>query len=439
MKTILFSSLLIILISIATSCTTYDESIHSNILFEKENSQNLALGIAKSLANPSVRQLVKSVVVNSPDGDFNILLDQLSKSTITGKYNSTNYIKQKTEYGNYLEGILNGNNTPQARATKSTFSLADLLTQNPLLQLSIPVWDDERVLNWDIQNEIPLVTIVPESSNIKNLNSIEAFDHEGNSYSLSTKTPPDQLVVVIKQSERIIAIPKRKESSNKNFKDCALNQITPVYQNDDTDYYLVEDYYEAENLCVGGSSGFQVGGAQGGNEIATDSCPRINNDKYDYIRDIRFRSLQKMREASGWLDGKIELRAVILAKSFPQPFNAVFYEKRNSFRSCGLFTCELKTYDPNYRTFRWRLASDGDRILIVWYEDAPSDKDSFKITSTFTVKNDDGSSETISFEYNVKEDDLKLGDNFIEFCDPMNGEILYQNNFLEFKYMKGEV
>ena len=141
--------------------------------------------VANMMLNRDFRVLIKSEAEKQFDGDFDVLYrnikkTQLSKGTTVDDLCFENYVSKKG-----------------TKANKKDFEY--LVNSIPDFQISVPINCDK----WDVNNQIPLVTYIPENFDEKTTEYLNAYDYKGNVYKLSVKDVPDVPVVVLGSCERL--------------------------------------------------------------------------------------------------------------------------------------------------------------------------------------------------------------------------------------------
>jgi hypothetical protein len=426
----IFGCLTIILSAmILDSCITdqvEQEPIAEIQLLEKDKAgREFALLLATSLGSGEVRQFLKSAVSKQIDGDNNFLFQMEKNEIIQTKDIASGRQGSRT----FSQILLNSFESRKGRTdeTQNDF-LKTLETQYPLLQVAIPNLPAESVENWNTQNDVPLVAYVPNYSIDKD--EIEAYDINGTVYTLSTKTPPDKLVIVVSENERVIAVEKSaaKQSSNSRVPAC-LEQVSPMYESSEFNYYYRSDYYDALNTCEiygGGGSG---GGSGGGGNAGTIACDRDARANKDELVRMSFTEIKWFNDASGWLDGGLEIEVTI---SFARPNGAITKVTKfvtgpdRDFRDCPFpgFTCKPAWKGINTEIVTWDKAIYGDAMHYFWKENDSGAETTYSSTFSTTFDNADGSKSTTTsgLSFKISDKDDLLGEAIVEYCDKANGD-----------------
>ena len=376
-------------------------------------SQHFAKSLAASLSDQNVRDFIKDRTLNRFDGDNNFLF-QFEKDREIGR--SASSAGKAT--GKTLAEVL----FPAARADSrvgTTPGLLDSLgTLHPLLQVAIPSLAKDSIENWDTATRIPLVAYVPE----KEGDELIAFDAEGNEHRLSATEDPDQLVIVISENERVMATAKSGKSASggraQMFDDVVCMTLTPIYSTDEYNYYYRSDYYNAVNSCYsgGGSSG-------GGFNSGPVPCDReVKSNQHDWVKKVKFRSMDVLRAAERWVDGAIELRATVIFGGVngqtPGTLNLYLASiKRHNLKNCNWLglNCWPTWHDTNLQVMRWIKNEHGNQMKYIWVEDDGGGSS----TSSYSFTNGGA---TFSVSVTKLNEDYDLAEHFVSYCDNTDGE-----------------
>jgi hypothetical protein len=111
------------------------------------------------------------------------------------------------------------------------------------LQIAIPELAAATSENWDIENQTPLIAVVPSNyTEDSGVNHILAFDEEGNEHYLDTKNEPEELVIIISANERIQGFDKEAANGRVQVIDlCLQMNATPALVTSTKVYYLRDD------------------------------------------------------------------------------------------------------------------------------------------------------------------------------------------------------
>ncbi len=178
--------------------------------------------------------------------------------------------------------------------------------------------------------------------------------------------------------------------------------------------------------------------------VSPAGCDRTNRSAKNEIYNIRFNNCSTFSSVYGLLEGKLEMRASIsyayfnpntskaettsILKAASIPADA--FRDDNWIGSCT----GTKWYDAFWETITWDYCTYGDQAYIYWYEEDNADfngsiKVGFKLKITKEVE--------IPVEVNIplNNADDKLGGSVVQFCDTAEGAgYKYNTGSLEFHY-----
>lgn len=187
----LFFLLLITFFSCKKDAPLFDRS-QDIILDQKDfNSEEinsslkkLAQIIAPSLKEKPFRDLIKTKTELQFDSDYDVLWTDIQKESIDNEL--------------ILEFIKRNSLTVVKNKKCQTTELENLIQQIPRLHISIPV----NIEKWETSTYIPLITYNPYGIDESELDSVEAFDLNGNLVWLNANSVPEFPVIVIGVNER---------------------------------------------------------------------------------------------------------------------------------------------------------------------------------------------------------------------------------------------
>lgn len=146
----------------------------------EEQLESIGEALARSLADASMRQLIKTEAGRRIDGDYNVLYSTISDKMVSG------------------QTVTQTLSTVQAKSAGARVGSIGSLTQRlPLLNVAVPV----NIKRWDVSQFTPMVVVLTDNDETKPL---KAFDKDGNVHWLDPKKAPSFPVVVIGESERYV-------------------------------------------------------------------------------------------------------------------------------------------------------------------------------------------------------------------------------------------
>ena len=147
--------------------------------------EQLAVSLAASLKDPSVRQLVKNEVGKKFDGDYNALYSSMANQPLSG---------ERT----FRQELVRGISAFSGDTHSAAKSLDHLALEFPRLQIAVPA----NYEKWDGLKTVPLVAYIPQGVDVDSLAQLKAFDANGKLHLLSTADAPEFPVVVLGMNER---------------------------------------------------------------------------------------------------------------------------------------------------------------------------------------------------------------------------------------------
>jgi hypothetical protein len=375
-----------------------------------ELASKVAKNIAASLQDPSVLDFMKEKTNLQFDGDFNFLIENTKDESLNTGFDDVN--KRSRSFGSIVSGV----NLSDKRVSGTVDGFLDSIARfHPLLQVFVPEFSEE---NFRIQGTDYLVAYIPRK--IEN-EIIPAYDKDGNYHELSSTERPEIPVIVIKENERVTAIPKGNNASNRIL-DCPI-LAEAIYENDYNSYYYTEDVYDSQNLCIGG------GGTGGGGPIEGSSCDRNLNSGKDRLNRLKFNSMQDFRDVNEWFDGGQEIEVTItfaISNGNISSLKKFWTGSDSDFKDCGLFNCNTQWfYLGNAEIVTWTLSTYGDAMLYVWIEKDPGDP--IELSNTFSstfpgTGGAPGSTFSTTVKQTITDEDDELGEAIVEYCDQTTGE-----------------
>ena len=390
----------------------------------------LSKSLAKALNDAAIRSLLKEEVMKEFDGDYDILFNSIKHKKVGDISFAQHLMMNLPSLDKRDESTqLRSKDRYDYEAVKAFVKNLDIDTDKmPLLQISVPFYGER----WQKDEMIPVAaaTDYVVQNHTEGLN-IVAYYHDNREVILKSNKQPDFPVMVVGENERLKAV-KKSENGRQAF--CPLE---PEFSDDNYDYFMGDTFLRD---CGGGYNPPPVANNPPSNN---PSCARDSKGTYAYeqMRNIRFVSMSKLRDAEGWISGKIELRAIVVdyatALSGDQAFTMLFYEKRKEFKTCGILpgSCRTDNYDPKRDIIIWDQDEIGDRILVRFYEDNRFDGSEVNIKIPFKVKVKVGDKVELESGLEVgakiKLKNKLLGDNYVYYCNSVTKK--YDNGFLRFE------
>jgi hypothetical protein len=187
-RLLLLSTLLIFLYACEDkTLNDIPETSTSNESYEDREAKRIAFGktFAKALENVELRNLIKNEAVKEFDKDTEVLFQLIKDSKLSSGISVFEYL---------------------VSIHKGDISLDRIVSDLPILTISVPHLARFSATTWDVDNQIPSVVVVPNKGpDGKKSELLPSFDYKGEEKVLSRKVFPGEPVLVIKDSERVVA------------------------------------------------------------------------------------------------------------------------------------------------------------------------------------------------------------------------------------------
>ena len=403
-----------------------DEIKNPSVNVKKDNIQDyfsskIAKNLAINMSNIKVREFIKQEAIKQFDGDYNFLVETNVDKDIETNVDNSNARVNSVKFGNIIAGDLSH------ISSRTTFSISNFLDSlsllYPLMQVAVPQLESTDAEMWDEISEIPLVAFIPSDYDESNENQvILAYDSEGNSVELDGSVEPNELVVVISQNERVVALDGEiiGQARTNRCPEIPL-EVSPNY-----DFYSVRS-------CGGGDYPPPPPPPPPPPTPTANSCDRYRNNGRDVLLKARFRSISQMRMLETWLQGKPEMYVLIVFSNRSSNGNVVgeimrhnignegWYHRRGIFRRLVLDTKYI--HQP---LIRWYMDRYGDQMKYIWMEEDRGTllSASFAAHAVITLLNRQVVSIPISAtaSIGIGNGDETAGSTYVEYCDNTDGD-----------------
>ena len=197
-----FFAVLLVIVALAACSQVGESPAPETSQTASGEAVNASLGtmaklFAKAVTNESVRTQLHALAGERFDGDTNVLYStlvaQADLTTQSGKQSAD--VRQELAKAYAQSGVAGQSLTSQSEALASVDVLADTI---PRFQVAVPAKFDA----WNPKVHTPLVGYVPVGVEDTTLETITAFDAEGNVHTLDAQTAPEQPVVILSTNER---------------------------------------------------------------------------------------------------------------------------------------------------------------------------------------------------------------------------------------------
>lgn len=323
--------------------------LKENIQFQPKTkrdhlSQQFAVHLSSSLKDEAIREFIKKEVSKKFDGDYNILFQQAKNKEISTDSEARGSVTfAEASFGNNRNGRSNSNDS----------LLTQLEEEYPTMQIAIPNLENKSVENWKTGSHQPLVAILPSDYDESTHKTIIAYSSDGTSKEISTENEPDELVVVISPSERVMAFP-RQETTRNHVSECFLSE--PILTTASFDYYL-----DQRVLVDCGGSATPVddgGGGNTGGDTSGSDCDVQN------IHTLELHD-EALKHIESWASGAPEIKLLVYTNengynTKPKHFGVYEPTKRKYIRD----PWPVNGAKGN-NLFNW---NDGSEFLLWFYE-----------------------------------------------------------------------
>jgi len=141
----------------------------------------LAAGMAAALADPALRGELRNEALKKFDGDYDVLYSRFKQVSVAGRS---------------VESRL-GQGVAARRGQGEGANIAERAAQIPRFNIGV-----FRATEWKTGSEAPLVAYAPMGVDDLDVQSLKAYDANGNVHWLDAKTDPTQTVIVLGNNER---------------------------------------------------------------------------------------------------------------------------------------------------------------------------------------------------------------------------------------------
>lgn len=371
----------------------------------------VARSLAKAMGNSAdLRSFVDSMAQTQPYGDYNFLFELEKNKSIGGTSVSSALANQSSQTSSYFSDSI------------------ELIDPTMVIHVYYP---NDDITSWNTSTFKPLVAVYEDGMDDSTATSVPAYDHNGNATRITSSTPSSDVIVLIKQSERVVAIDMTAEKTSDGYyvseylsggDPCVDDCFDAFYNSSNWSYMNYQVLIACLEDCYAGS-----GSGSGGSSGCDRNLPAYA-DKKEELHKWKFDSKADMLLAMGrigWLlEGKVEMEATIVyhdsgpSSGTPRTSRGLFVHFREDY-ACNSSSCPWLI--ENWTTFIFDEEKNGDRYSVQWIE-----KDKLFGSGSFAepkfnveVPLPDGGkiSFGISFKIAMDNDDEDLGSNEVLFCD----------------------
>ena len=399
-----------------------DELIENEPVVNDCKTIQLAEIIAKSLKNENISKFIQEEATKEFDGDNNIVLTLAYNKKIQTNNGS---LKNKTTF---LEALVNST-TSSVKSSELDYSriettelFRELEKEHPLMQISIPDVYLDEANPIDFSKITPHVVVLPKNYDETTTKTLTAIDNDGNSYTIDAAVPPIDPVLVIRENERLIAVPKedlklKRLAADLIMYDCIVEKkLEPDFETDRHNYYYREKLHDCNH------------GNFNGNLPITPIVHKYDRDKnnaQDNLLKARFVSKSALRSVESWVLGKPEVKLVVVfasnssgGKSFG---TLTKYLGKKGWYHRKWFKFKMDTKTLNLPILQWDKETFGDAMKYTFIEEdhSWSEKD---LTVNFSSKIDNNKTITVNTKIKVGKQDKEMGEALIQYINPTKGD-----------------
>lgn len=162
---------------------------------ENEALEQMAITLNEAIKNVEVRKIIKEQALKKYDGQYDVPFDYFMDQPLSN-LKSTEIETVKDLLNKSISSL---KSAPVSNDKSINESISSLSSKVKNLQIAVPI----NCENWDVNEQIPVIAILPVDFEYPRDEQIKAFDMNGDVFWLDTKTPPDFPVIVISRSERL--------------------------------------------------------------------------------------------------------------------------------------------------------------------------------------------------------------------------------------------
>jgi hypothetical protein len=301
--------LLLAILVLSFSCQHQKESgVESLVQSKNEKKDKIAHQFAKilasSMSDSRIREFIKEETSSQFDGDYNFLFE-LSKDK------EIQLDEGRTESITFANLLCSGNGNLRVDDQEYALLLNQLETEYPTMQISVPQLEDISVEDWNTSGFVPMVAVLNSDFDEHTTKFVTAYNELGEQFLLSVDQEPEHLVVVISQSETVLAF--------ELFDDPYIGQMRSfceqpmaLYTSDSFNFYLDSDLVYYQNCLIVGDSDISGSPTTGGNQVICDRDDKTGENRRDVLLKAKFKSKEQMRTLERWIQGKPEMYVFIV-------------------------------------------------------------------------------------------------------------------------------
>jgi hypothetical protein len=409
----------------------------SSYTFKDELASKLAKNLSSSLKHNEVRDFIRKEISGKDDGLNGVIFQYIKDKPIS--YQNSNNERVITTFGRLVSQDVSD---AQSNLRSADLFLDSLNKFYPTLHIAIPDIKENLGQDWDGSNELD-VAYMPDKFAYE-IESLEVFSSDGEEYSMSPYSEPDENLIVVGPNYKIVAISNEEIEALTNGRS-ASPRICPImleaaYKDSEYSYYAAQPYYD----CIYGDP-FPGGGGGGDDDdddgyVDPDLCAltadRWTNNRKEHMTGFRYRSISKFRYYHGTI-GDIKRHMLYVLYSDiddlgPTAVIKTYTPSRGDLRDFNLFKpSTTRWYSTNTEIQTWDYKDHGDTYTYYWYIEGTGNTTERSLSHSTKISAEivDGlgvdQTRSGSVKVTSKDDDQLLGNAKVEFCDDSNDGTKY--------------
>jgi hypothetical protein len=396
------------------------------------------------MTEQALRDFIKEKALLDMDGENGILYQAVKNATISEE--PLYALLSRYAYDNFPD-------VPSEEVQSFFLNITDI---DPYLTITVPTLESINPSLWSANFPAPVAVVANEEIMADNGKVMyQKFDVEGNSSLISEEEEPNEMVIVVRENERIVGVninenktisgsdgiktllgdTEEYDSDNilayiNNSKICDWSNSN----NTENKYVMVNKYsildlhrenYESKISNINGSNTTMA------NERS--NCPRDTRNNTDEIVSFKLKagwsSWLFLRDS--WANGNVELFIILKRFQFSPAFpgditkailtankHVIGSRSRKALLDCsGVCTAKVNNLPgTGMATFNWNKVLHGEECTYSWIEEDKGDP--IEVTTTTKVKfKGIEISRSMSVKWDPTKDD-ELGDGIADYCNP---------------------
>jgi hypothetical protein len=250
--------------------------------------------------------------------------------------------------------------------------------------------------NWDTSNYIPNVIAAKTEYDDTNSIYLAAFDTTGRINDIISSNQPNNMVIVIAETETLIPFEKPYTGMNQNF----------IFSNEWYEYYFIDGV-----VSLDGESVFKK--FESPMKHYSRSCERDNSTQTDVMYAYKINGSGALKIVESWFRGKPEM--YFFAVYNTSIFNPIATTVKKILPQISRQAAKNQDWQTmNMGIIKWSSSNPMDRMNYVWMErDGGAPQTS---TISFTVKVSNATL-TLSANVPINKADDEAGESIIYYCD----------------------